>query len=203
MMAPENDEALPHCDAAADPNAAARQFALTVSEDELYQRTRELYAPFLAYPPDRPLVFVKFGCPAKEAEGDMQRLAFNWLSQERQRDPSCNIHVPEVFKIFTKDGVTFIIMQLLLAAQVEDFAKSFDPPTWERNQALYYGMIADGVRLLSGMPVPPDATPGPYTSSRRLIYHMVSQVRAYQKPGFRFAKNRWVHHWPGKSRLRS
>ncbi|KAH6851199.1 hypothetical protein B0I37DRAFT_130596 [Chaetomium sp. MPI-CAGE-AT-0009] len=173
MMPRENDEAPPHSDAGTDPNAAARQFALTMSEDELYQRTRGLYAPFLAYPPDHPMVFVKSGGPAKEAEGDMQRLAFNWLRQERQRDPSYNIHVPEVFKVFTKDGVTFIIMQLLLAAQVGDFAKTFDPLTWERNQALYYGMIADGVRLLSRMPVPPDATPGPYTSAKRLINHML------------------------------
>lgn len=72
--------------------------------------------------PNRPVVFIKFGGPEKQAEGDMQRLAFDWLHRTSE-NPSCNIKVLEVFKIFSKGGVTFIIMHLLAAAQVEEFAR--------------------------------------------------------------------------------
>lgn len=172
MMPPSNGEAPSPSGAATDANAAARQFAQSISEDELYQRALALYAPFIRYPPDRPVVFVKFG-PGKQAEGDMQRLAFDWLHQERQEDPSCNIHVPEVFKIFSKNGLTFIIMELVVASPLAEFAERFDPGTWDDNQARYYGMIAEAVHLLSRMPVPPDATPGPYTRAERYIKHLL------------------------------
>ncbi|KAK4234236.1 hypothetical protein C8A03DRAFT_37991 [Achaetomium macrosporum] len=172
-MPPEDGAAPPHFDAAIDPNAVARQFALTMSEDELYQRTLGLYYPFLAYPPERPMVFVKFGGPEKQAEGDMQRLACDWLRQQRQRDLGCNIHVPEVFKVFSRDNTTFITMELLAAAHIKDFAKISDPITWKQNEARYYEMITEGIRLLSLMPVPPDATPGPYTRAERYIKHML------------------------------
>ncbi|SPQ21407.1 547f5ec2-af15-4178-bc54-79792bc5304f [Thermothielavioides terrestris] len=156
-----------------DPNAAARQFALTLSEDELCQQTFGRYYPFLAYPPERPVVFVKFGGPEKQAEADMQRLAWEWLRQQRERDPGCNIYVPEVFKVFSRDNATFIIMELLAATQVKDLAKRFDPITWKQNKAQYYDMITEGIRLLSLIPVPPDATPGPYTHAERYIKHML------------------------------
>ncbi|KAK4124492.1 hypothetical protein N657DRAFT_663529 [Parathielavia appendiculata] len=168
-----NGAALPPSSGAADPNAAARQYAQTISEDSLYQQAKTLYAPFLAYPPSRPVVFVKFGGPEKQAEGDMQRLAFDWLRQERQRNPSCHIHVPEVFRIFTKGGLTFIIMQLVEALPVQQFAKKFDVRTWDHNNSVYYGMIADGIYLLSRMPVPAGATPGPFTHGERRIKHLL------------------------------
>lgn len=173
MMPPEDGAVPPHFDAVIDPNAAAREFALTMSEDELCRRTWGLYRPFLAYPPERPMVFVKFGGHEKQAEGDMQRLAYDWLGQQRQEDPRCNIHVPEVFKVFSRDEATFIIMELLTAAHVKDFAKASDPVIWKQNEARYYEMIVEGIRLLSLMPVPPDATPGPYTRAKRSIKHML------------------------------
>jgi hypothetical protein len=171
--APGNGAAPPPSAGAADPNAAARQYAQTISEDDLVQRAQNRFAPFLAYPPNRPVVFVKFGGPEKQAEGDMQKLAFNWLRQERQRNPSCNIHVPEVFKMFTKGGLTFIIMQLVAATPVEQFAKKFDPRAWDQNKSVYYRMIAEGIYLLSRMPVPAGATPGPFTRGERRIRHLL------------------------------
>ncbi|KAL2022973.1 hypothetical protein VTK56DRAFT_4188 [Thermocarpiscus australiensis] len=168
-----NGAAPPPSSGAPDPNAAARQYAQTISEDDLYQRAQTLFAPFLAYPPNHPVVFVKFGGPEKQAEGDMQTLAFDWLRQERQRNPSCNIHVPEVFKMFTKGGLTFIIMQLVAAIPVQQFIEKFDPSAWDYNKSLYYGMIAEGVHLLSRMPVPAGATPGPFTRAERRIKHLL------------------------------
>jgi hypothetical protein len=159
----------PPSDGAPDPNAAARQYAQTISEDDLCQRAQTLFAPFLAYPPNDPVVFVKFGGPEKQAEGDMQTLAFDWL----RRNSSSNIHVPEVFKMFTKGGLTFIIMQLVAAKPIQQFAENFDPRTWDHNKSLYYGMIAEGVHILSRMPVPAGATPGPFTRAERRIKHLL------------------------------
>ncbi|AEO58678.1 hypothetical protein MYCTH_2306164 [Thermothelomyces thermophilus ATCC 42464] len=172
-MQPSNGAAPPPSGGPPDANAAARQFAQTISEEDLFQRAQTLFAPFIAYPPNRPMVFVKFGGPEKQAEGDMQMLAFNWLRQERQRNPSCNIHVPEVFKIFSRGGLTFIIMQLVAATPVQQFATKFDPRTWDHNKSRYYDIIAEGVRLLSCMPVPTGATPGPYTRGERRIKHLL------------------------------
>ncbi len=157
----------------ADPNAAARQFAQTISEDDLYQRAQGLYAPFNFYPPDQPVVFVKFGGRKKQGEGDMQKLAFDWLRREREKNPSCNIHVPEVYKIFTKGGLAFILMQFLAATPVVQFARHIDPSTRDNTMAPYYGMVAEGVHLLSRMPVPNDATPGPFTRADRWIKHLL------------------------------
>ncbi|KAK4242989.1 hypothetical protein C7999DRAFT_36688 [Corynascus novoguineensis] len=112
-MPSENGVAPRHSDAAIDPNAAARQFALAMSENELYQQTLERYHPFLAYPPERP----------------HGRVAWDWLRQQRQRDRGYDIHVPEVFRVFTRNGITFIIMELLAVTAIEDLAKTSDP-TW-------------------------------------------------------------------------
>ena len=125
-----------------------------------------------SYPPDRPMVFVKFGGPEKQAEGDMQRLAFGWLSTG-QRD--CNVYVPEVYKIFSRHGVTFIVMQFIEASGIQDIAKQFGTQQWEDRKSKYYDLIAEGIQLLRRMPppLPGDPTPGPSTSSRRIIKHML------------------------------
>ncbi len=156
-----------------DPNAAAREYARSVSQDELRQFAEGRYCPYFAYPPDHPVVFVKFGGSDKQAEGDMQRLAFDWLRRERQRDPRSNIYVPEVFNIFTKDDCTYIVMELVTAKPLQEFAATFDPPTWEHSEPRYYSLMAEGVHILSRMPVPKGATPGPFTHAKRRINHLL------------------------------
>ncbi|KAK4161352.1 hypothetical protein QBC43DRAFT_243759 [Cladorrhinum sp. PSN259] len=158
-----------------DPNAAARQFAQTISEDDLLDRARGNYTNFFLYPPEQPVVFVKFGYgDQKQAEGDMQILAFNWMRQERQRDPRCNIHVPEVFKIFSRDSMTVIIMQLLVGpVGIVAFFRKLDTATWKRYEPVLYAMVGQGVRMLSRMPVPDGATPGPFTRAKRIIKHLI------------------------------
>lgn len=172
-MLPSTSAALPPSSDGPDANAAVRQFAQTISEDDLFNLAVGRYYPFLPYPPECPVVFIKYGNQAKQAEADMQKLAFDWLRHERQRNPSCNIHVPEVFKVFSKGGLTFIIMQLVPGDPVQQFAKRFDRRTWDHNKSRCYEMIAEGVHLLSRMPVPPDATPGPYTHAVRRIKHLL------------------------------
>ncbi|KAL2150274.1 hypothetical protein VTH82DRAFT_7950 [Thermothelomyces myriococcoides] len=172
-MEPNNSLVLPPSDTTSDPNAVARQFAQTITEEELVQRVQTLYTPYITYSPDNPLFFIKFGDDEMQGEGDMQMLAFTWLRQECQRNPNCNIHVPEIFRIFTRDGLTFIIMEFVPAVPVVEFGKSFDPSSWDREQTRYFDMIAEGVHLLSRVPVPADATPGPYMSGERIIRHLL------------------------------
>lgn len=84
---------------AEDTDAEARRFAQTVSEDEIWQRS-EQHRPYghFTYPTERPLVWVKFGEPWRQAEADMQRLAWQWLGTRREAKLcSPDIHVPEVF----------------------------------------------------------------------------------------------------------
>jgi hypothetical protein len=83
-----------------DDNEPERIFAHTIPEEALVNESQWRHVPMFPYPSDHPVVFVKYGGPQKQAEGEMQRLAFNWVSAERQRS-HCNIYVPEVYKIFT------------------------------------------------------------------------------------------------------
>ncbi|RDL39523.1 Uncharacterized protein BP5553_03863 [Venustampulla echinocandica] len=156
-----------------DDNASVRIFAHTLSEEELFHESQRRYAPMFSYPPDRPVVFVKFGGLEKQAEGDMQRLAFGWLSTEQEKKPHCNVYIPEVYKIFSRHGVTFIVMQFIEASSIQDIAKQLGTQHWEDRKSKYYDLIAEGIQLLRGMPLPSDPTPGPRTSSRRIIKHML------------------------------
>ncbi|KAK4200111.1 hypothetical protein QBC40DRAFT_201183 [Triangularia verruculosa] len=160
-----------------DQNAAVRQFAQTLEEDEeLFKLGQYSFRPFFTYPPNSPRVFVKVGgVEFKQGEGDMQRIAYEWMRRERERDPTCNIYVPEVFKIFTKGGgLTFIIMELLDKAKpVEHQLRTLDGATCDRNEPIYYRMIADGIHRLSRIPVPQGATPGPFTLGERRIKHIL------------------------------
>jgi hypothetical protein len=155
-----------------DDNASARIFAHALSEEELFHESQRRYAPMFPYPPDRPVVFVKYGGPEKQAEGDMQRLAFDWLNTERC-NTRCNIYVPEVYKIFSRRGLTFIIMQFVEARSIQDLAKQAGSQEWEDFKTPYCDLIVEGIELFRRMPLPGDPIPGPRTSSRRIIKHML------------------------------
>ncbi|AEO66481.1 uncharacterized protein THITE_2087957 [Thermothielavioides terrestris NRRL 8126] len=171
----------PPLEPCADENEAARRFAQAVSEDELWQRSEQRlpYGHF-AYPTDRPLVWVKFGEPWRLAEADMQRLAWQWLRSQREtKQCSPDIHVPEVFRTFTRGPRAFIIMELVdgtvLAKSV--FAK---PMGSLHPVEQCFDLIAEGIQVLRQMPVPPDATPGPYTAEygHRIIRHPIFKDQA-------------------------
>lgn len=153
-------------------NEIARQFAQDLSEEELYQQSRGRQIPRFPYPPAHPVVFVKFGGPEIQAEGDTQRLAFDWVSRQCRKDNG-NIYIPEVFKIFSRGGLTFLIMQLIGASTIRTFRNQFEPQHWIDEKSRYYDLVVEGIQLLRRMPVPDDATPGPYTSSKRIIKHML------------------------------
>lgn len=99
---------------------SGRPYALSISEAEIYNFAFPLPAnawravPRFSYPPEAPVIFVKYGGFEIQGEGDMQLLAFEWLSHERART-DCNIYIPEVYKIFTKHEVTFLVMQYTAA----------------------------------------------------------------------------------------
>ncbi|KAK1772097.1 hypothetical protein QBC33DRAFT_564600 [Phialemonium atrogriseum] len=115
------------------------------------------------------MVFVKFGHSHEQAEGDMQRLAFDWLNLERRRT-QCNIYVPEVYKIFTRDGVTFIVMEFIEGSRVWDFAKWFEAQYWEDHKSKYYDLIVEGIQLLRRMP--DDEAPIEYRTVGELQDHL-------------------------------
>jgi hypothetical protein len=154
-----------------DVNAEARQFALTLSEEALFQRSLQHHVPYFPWPSERPLVWVKWGGPERLAEADMQRLAWDWVGRERQAQRcSSGIHVPEVYKTFTWDGRSFIIMQLLDASLLSKSVFAYPAGSlYDVEQC--FDLIAEAVHLLRRMPVPGDASPGPYTEQDRLIRH--------------------------------
>ena len=175
---------------AQDENAEARKFAQELSEVDLFQYEPQNSMPFrgphFAYPPERPLVWIKFGHARLQPEADMQRLAWHWARSERQAGRcSPTIHIPEVFRVFTMSNLdarlhvankpkprremewTFIIMQLLDAKTLSE-VQATTTDSSAHPMAHCYDLIAEGIQLLRRMPVPDDATPGPYTSDPRL-----------------------------------
>jgi hypothetical protein len=145
-----------------DENASARQCAQSLSEQIIRQGGRESRTNAFTYPPQKPIVFIKFGwSKQKLAEAQMQILAFDFFRQERQRDPSCNIYVPEVFRVCQYGTATYILMELVTATPFLGFA---DTLLNEPDKTRRYDMMADGVvRMLHGVPLPSDATLGPYS----------------------------------------
>jgi len=98
----------------------------------------------------------------------MQRLAWQWVRDERQaKRCSPGIHIPEVFRTVTLESQTFIIMELIHGTVL---AKSvFARPMGSLHPVPQcYDLIAEVIQLLRRMPVPSDATPGPYTPDHRL-----------------------------------
>lgn len=145
----------------ADDKAAARRFALSVPEDDLYEECKKYIGwRHYPYPAERPIIWVKYGGPARQAEAEMHLLAWNFLRKEHQAKRYSTIHIPEIFKVFHRGEGTFIIMELLEATLLRDYAQS------SLDQC--YDLIAQGIQVLCGMPVPEDATPGPYAKDRDL-----------------------------------
>ncbi|KAK1765105.1 hypothetical protein QBC33DRAFT_545749 [Phialemonium atrogriseum] len=66
-------------------------------------------------------------------------------------------------------------MQFIEASGIQDIAKKFGTQQWGDRKSKYYDLIAEGIQLLRRMPppLPGDPTPGPCTSSRRIIKHML------------------------------
>lgn len=89
-----------------DDNESARIFAHAIPRKRSSIESQGRYVPMFPYPPGRPVVFVKYGCPQKQAEGEMQRFAFDWVSAE-WRKSHCIIYVPEVYKIFGRNPPEF------------------------------------------------------------------------------------------------
>jgi hypothetical protein len=102
--APGNGAPPPPSSVAADPNAAARQSAQTISDDDLVQRAGTLYATFIAYPPTAPWCSSSLVPPIRRPRETWRVWPSTGCVKKRQEDPSCNIYIPEVFKIFTKGG---------------------------------------------------------------------------------------------------
>ncbi|KFY54617.1 hypothetical protein V497_07574 [Pseudogymnoascus sp. VKM F-4516 (FW-969)] len=99
--------------------------------------------PYLS---DHPVVFVKYGGTQRQAEGEMQMLAFNWVGPERQKS-NFNIYVPEELK-----------------------AQSWEDDVFKK----YFDLVTEGVQLLRRIPLPVDLVgPGPVASNPRTIRHMI------------------------------
>ncbi|KAK3901578.1 hypothetical protein C8A05DRAFT_16262 [Staphylotrichum tortipilum] len=165
---------------AIDENAEARQFALEASLDGICgiirNRRFRAKAPHFGYPLEQPVVWVKYGDPWMEAEADMQRLAWQLVRDERQAG-RCNpgIYIPEVFKTFPnpRDPSIFVVVMELVKGTVLEKSVYAKPRGSLHPVEQCYDLIAEAIQLLRRMPVPHDATPGPYTPNHelRLISH--------------------------------
>ncbi|KAL2133065.1 hypothetical protein VTI74DRAFT_2969 [Chaetomium olivicolor] len=129
----------------ADDNSQATQFAQTLSEDVYSEGLKHFGERHFVFPADKAIVWVKFGGSERQAEGEMQKLAWHWARRER---------------LAGRNETTFIVMQLLQAVRLSECVQY---PASE-----CHDLIAEGIQLLRRMPVPDDATPGPYTRDRRL-----------------------------------
>jgi hypothetical protein len=162
-----------------DENAYARRFAQELSKEEIWQAALNYtWGPYFPYPPDRPVVWVKFGDPWIQGEADMQTLAWQWVRAERQAGRcSAAINIPEVFRTFTNPSGkrVFIIMELVVNGT--SIAKSVftaaGAPLYPVDEC--FDLMAETIQLLRRMLVPPDATPGPYTPdhSLRFVRHPI------------------------------
>lgn len=106
----------------------------------------------------------------------MQRLAWSWINSEREAGRCCpSIPIPEVYWVFTakfkdKRGRgyewTFLVMELLDAITLHQVLRINPDPVYQLEAC--YDLIAEGIQTLRKVPVPSDATPGPYTSDPKL-----------------------------------
>ncbi len=136
-----------------DENAEARTFALEASLggicDVVWARMCEGKAPHFGYPLGHPVITVKHGGPWRQAEADMQRLAWQWARDEHQAGRcSPGIYIPEAFRTFTDPhtNIFVIIMELVkgtvLAKSV--YAYPWDvPPTCSARWSARLGCTAE------------------------------------------------------------
>ncbi|KAB5577892.1 hypothetical protein GE09DRAFT_1052034 [Coniochaeta sp. 2T2.1] len=145
--------------------AFRRQYALSITEDELYSYTRtwSLDGRF-AYPPHRPVASVRYGGPEVQAEGDMQRLAYDWITSHRQQNPECNIFIPEVYKIFTENNGTYLMTEYIPPDPLPGRGPCPACGHDEFPRRVYIEMVDDAVKLLARIPAPEGAGPGPWSS---------------------------------------
>jgi hypothetical protein len=171
---------------AIDENAGARQFALEASlggiSAIIQDRSFREKVPRFGFPLEQPLVWVKYGDPWMEAEADMHRLAWQWIRDEREAGRcSPGIYVPEVFRTFTvpQEPSIFVIVMELVKGTVLEKSVYAKPSGSLHPVEQCYDLIAEALQLLRSMPVPLDATPGPYTPNHelRLIGHPIFKKR--------------------------
>lgn len=137
-----------------DDNKSAPIFAHAIPEEALVNDSQRRYVPMFPYPFDHPMVFVKCGGPQKQAGGEMQMVAFNWVGSERQKS-DWNIYVPEVYKIFTRNRQTFIIMQLVEGNSIGKISEKLKAQSWEGDVfRTYFDLVIKRVQLLRRMPLP-------------------------------------------------
>lgn len=151
------------------------QFAQLLNSDELDAAEKCLppiksrgtrYTGF-PYPLDRPMVYVKYGDSTqfRESEARTQQFAFEALEKMSPADRK-SIRVPEVYRVFSAHGRTYIIMEFVPGKALREIAKE---PVMISTRASYsetmpplYDKITREIELLLSIPAPNGAKPGPY-----------------------------------------
>ncbi|KAK0713608.1 hypothetical protein B0T26DRAFT_753701 [Lasiosphaeria miniovina] len=115
------------------------------------------------YPATRPTVFVKTG-DGVMAEGKTQELAFQHMEKKRSDNPNLQIHVPEVFAMFsTEGGEEVVVMELVQDSKdMNRFIK--DQKLDHAKAKACYEMVVDAIKLFREIP-PVDDIPGPAPSA--------------------------------------
>ncbi|KAK3376180.1 hypothetical protein B0T24DRAFT_549737, partial [Lasiosphaeria ovina] len=98
------------------------------------------------------------------AEGKMQELAFHHMEKKRSDNPSFQIHVPEVFAMFsTAGGEEVVVMELVQDSKdMHRFIK--DQKLDHAKAKACYEMVVDAIKLFREIP-PVDDIPGPAPSA--------------------------------------
>ena len=154
------------------PQAAHRsptQFAQALNPDEIVATRRSqsrvnsknTNCTGFPYPLDRPVVFVKYGerLHYRESEARTQQFVFEAVENMPLADRE-GIHVPEVYRVFTVRGSTYIIMEYVPGRTLREIMD--EDSDFDKVSSQLYDKILRGIQLLLSIPAPEDAAPGPY-----------------------------------------
>lgn len=156
---------------APEANLSPARFAQLLNSDELVAAEKRLppinlrgtgYSGF-PYPLDRPVVYVKYGDPTqyRESEARTQQFAFEALEKMSPARRE-GVRVPEVYRVFSSHGRTYIIMEFVPGKALREIMKEQTKTSFYKMVNPLFDKIARGIELLLSIPAPNDAKPGPY-----------------------------------------
>ncbi|KAM5347067.1 hypothetical protein ACJ41O_010072 [Fusarium nematophilum] len=123
-------------------------------------RTYALYG--FGYPIDNPIVYIKHGRHydrGVDAEARNQRWAYEALQKMSQSERE-GIHIPEIYRVVSLKTWTIIIMEFVPGKTLGDLED--DNRGYRDRLGGHYDKIEKALKLFLRLPVPEDASPGPY-----------------------------------------
>ncbi|KPM43177.1 hypothetical protein AK830_g3308 [Neonectria ditissima] len=116
-----------------------------------------------AYPPEKPVIFVKFGgnfMKGRDAEARTQVWAYEALQKVPPSDRR-GIKIPQVYRIVYSETGTFILMEYVPGQTFLNLMQN-GKHILDAKEDEYLAMIERALRIFLSFPVPQDVSPGPY-----------------------------------------